>query len=169
MWDRFIGHAMAPLTVGGIDQLPTSGDPRVAVAVGATLAVVVVLAAWAWGGRPRPDGWAVLAEWSAVFIVAALFGPVAWKHYLVALLLPNTLLFAVWRSPDLPRPLRQAAGGVLLGAFLIGGLTAPGFLGMGLAERLEMASVITVSSLLILGAMLWLRPRLMMAGPRPGG
>jgi alpha-1,2-mannosyltransferase len=167
MWDRFIGHAMAPFTVGGIDQLPTSGDPAVVRAVAVTLAVVAVLAAWAFRGRPRSDSWAILAEWSAVFIVSALFGPVAWKHYLVALLLPNTLLFAVWRRSDLPAPVRRAAGGVLLGALLVGGLTAPGFLGMGIAERLEMASVITVSSLAILGAMLWLRPRLLGEVGRP--
>jgi hypothetical protein len=160
MWDRFIGHGLAPLTVGGIDRLPTSGDPRVVAAVGATLAVVVGLALLAFRGRPRPEGWAALAEWSAVFIVAAVFGPVAWKHYLLALLLPNALLFAAWRSSRLPAATRRTAGAVLVTAFLVGGLTAPGFLGMGLAERLEMASVITLSSLVVLGGMLWLRPRL---------
>jgi alpha-1,2-mannosyltransferase len=163
MWDRFIGHDLAPLTVGGIHNLPRSGDPWVVVAVAATLAVVAGLALWACHGRPRPDGWAALAEWSAVFIVSALFGPVAWKNYLVALLLPNTLLFAVWWSSDLPRAVRRAAGAALLGAFLIGGLTAPGFLGKGLAERLEMASAITVAGLVVLGGMLWLRPRLVAA------
>lgn len=160
MWDRVLGHALVPLTVGGIDRLPRSGDPRVVVAVAATLAVVVLLALRAFRGRPRPTSAAALAEWSVVFIVATLFGPVAWKHYLTVLLLPNTLLFAAWRSPDLPPPTRRVAGGVLLASFLIGGLTAPGFLGMALAETLGMASVITVATLVLLGGLLWLRPRL---------
>jgi alpha-1,2-mannosyltransferase len=163
MWDRFIGHDLAPLSVGGIHNLPRSGDPSVVVAVAATLAVVGGLALWACRGRPRPDGWAVLAEWSLVFIVSSLFGPVAWKNYLVVLLLPNTLLFAVWRAADLPPALRRTAGSVLIAAFVIGGLTAPGLLGKGLAERLEMASVITLGGLVVLGGMLWLRPRLALA------
>ncbi len=92
--------------------------------------------------------------------MAALFGPVSWKAYLVVLLLPNTLLFAVWRSPGIDAALRRSAGAVLLASFLIGGLTAHGVVGRAIAERLEMTSVVTVGALVLLAGLLWLARRL---------
>ena len=165
MWDRLLGHHMLPFAVRGADEIPESGDPLPLVAVALSLAVVALLALWAFRGRSRPDGWAMLAEWSVVFIVAALFGPVAWKAYLVVLLLPNALLFAVWRSPGIDAATRRSAGAVLLVSFLIGGLTAHGVVGRAIAERLEMTSVVTVGTLVLLGGLLWLAPRLPAGAP----
>jgi alpha-1,2-mannosyltransferase len=164
MWDRLLGHGLWPLGAPGVDDLPGSGAvlPRVAVAV--SLAVVIGLAFAAFRGRPRPDGWAALAEWSAVFVVAAVFGPVSWKSYLVVGLLPTTLLFAVWRSAGLDGRTRAGAGRVLLAVFLLGGLTAPGLVGRAAAERLEMSSVVTLAALVLLGGVLRLRARLPLAG-----
>src|SRR6185295_11093714 len=108
-----------------------------------------------------------LAEWSAVFVVAAVFGPVSWKSYLVVGLLPTTLLFAVWRSAGLDGRTRAGAGRVLLAVFLLGGLTAPGLIGRAAAERLEMSSVVTLAALALLGGILWLRARLPPAGRDP--
>lgn len=160
MWDRLLGHRLWPLTAPGIDDLPESGARIVGLAVIASLAVVIALALLAFRGHPRPGGWAALAEWSAVFVVAALFGPVSWKSYLVVCLLPNTLLFAIWRSPALDARTRRWAGATLLGAFVLGGLTAPGLVGRTLAERLEMTSIVTAAALVLLGGVLWVRARL---------
>jgi alpha-1,2-mannosyltransferase len=167
MWDRFLGHRMAPFATRGADEVPDSGEPAVRLATALTLVVVAALALRAFG-RGRPAGRARLAEWSVVFVVAALFGPVAWKAYLVVLLLPNALLYAVWRDPAVDSRTRRAAGGVLLAAFLIGGLTAHGLVGRAVAERLEMTSAVTTATLVLLGGLLWLRPRLAADGPRPG-
>jgi hypothetical protein len=166
MWDRFLGHRLPPLGVRGADEVPASGDPLVVIAVMLSLVVVVGLALRAFGSRP-PDGWPRLCEWSVVFVVAALFGPVSWKAYLVVLLLPNTLLFAVWRSPAIESRLRRVAGGVLVAAFVLGGLTAHGLVGAPLAERLEMTSTVTLATLVLLGGLLWLRPRLPAGTPAP--
>jgi hypothetical protein len=159
MWDRFVGHGLAPLA-GSIDRLPPSRDPVVAVAVAATLAAVAPWALVAFRDRPGRDDWRALAEWSVVLIVATLFGPVAWKHYLVVLLLPTTLLFAVWRAAPLPARTRRVAGGVLLASFLIGGATGAGMIGFEPADTLGMSSAITVATLVLLGGVLWLRSRL---------
>jgi hypothetical protein len=169
MWDRLLGHHMLPLAVRGADEIPESGDPIPLLAATLSLAVVVGLALRVFRWEARPDGWAGLAEWSVVFIVAALFGPVSWKAYLVVLLLPHTLLFAVWRAHAVDPRTRRVAGAVLLASFLLGGLTAHGLVGRALAERLEMASVVTVGALAVLGGLLWLRPRLPGASGMNGG
>jgi alpha-1,2-mannosyltransferase len=170
MWDRFLGHRMAPFATRGADDVPASGEQAVLVAVALTLVVVAALALRAFGCS-RPAGRARLAEWSVVFVVAALFGPVSWKAYLVVLLLPNALLYAVWRDPAVDARTRRVAGGVLLAAFAIGGLTAHGLVGRAVAERLEMTSVVTLATLLLLGGLLWLHPRLAadQAGQSPAG
>lgn len=160
MWDRFLGQHMLPFSVRGADELPESGEPLVLVAVALSLAVVTVLVLRVFRAPSGRDGWGAVAEWSIVFIVAALFGPVSWKAYLVVLLLPNALLFAVWRSPRVAARTRRVAGGVLLVAFVIGGLTAHGLVGRAVAETLEMTSVVTMAALVLLGGLLWLRPRL---------
>jgi hypothetical protein len=114
----------------------------------------------AWRGRPRPDSWAALAEWSAVFLASAIFGPVAWKSYLIVTLLPNTLLFAVCLSPRMDARTRAGAAAVLVVAFVLGGLPMPGLVGEAVAERLEMSSTVTLAALVLLGGVLWLRARL---------
>jgi hypothetical protein len=160
MWDRLLGHGLWPLAAPGIDDLPESGARIVVLAVAVSLCLVIAVALVAFRGDPRPDGWAALAEWSTVFVVAALFGPVSWKSYLVVCLLPNTLLFAIWRSPGLDARTRRGAGTALLAAFVVGGVTAPGLVGRPLAERLEMTSAVTVAALVLLAGILWVRSRL---------
>jgi len=159
MWDRFLGHHLVPFTARGADEIPESGEPVALVAVAVTLGIVALLALRAFRRRTGPAGWPMLAEWSVVFVVAALFGPVTWKAYLVVLLLPNTLLFAAWRDPAVDAESQRTAGAVLLVAFLLGGLTAHGIVGRAVAERLEMTSMVTVAALVLLGGLLWLAPR----------
>jgi hypothetical protein len=159
MWDRFIGHGLPAFTGSGINDLPESGNSLVPVAVAGTAIVVGALSLWAFRNQSS-DRWSDLAEWSIVFIVGALFGPVSWKAYLVVLLLPITLLFAAWRSPGIDARTRRTLGTVLLASFLMGGLTSPGFIGKTLAGTLEMAAFPTLSGLLVLGGCLLLRAHL---------
>lgn len=159
MWDRFLGHRMLPLAVGGVNDVPASGTVWVSAAVVGSLAVVTVLALVLFRGQPEREGWATLAEWSVVFIVSAIFAPVTWKAFLVVLLLPNALLFAVWRHSGLHAATRRTAGWLLLVAFVIGTLPSPGLVGKWLAGALEMTSAVTISALVLLGSSLWLRAR----------
>jgi hypothetical protein len=159
MWDRFIGHGMRPFVTAGISFVPESGDARAIAATVASLGLVTLLALWIFRRPAAPSGWAMLSEWSVVFIVSVLFGMVCWKAYLVVLLLPNTVLFAAWRSARTPARERRIIGGVLLAAFVLGALPSPGFVGKALAGTLEMASLPTMATLVLLGGLLWFRAR----------
>ena len=160
MWDRLLGHGMLPFTVRGIPMVPASDAPAVAVAMLVSCAIVTGLALWLFRGTAHPDGWVSLAEWSVVFLVGALFAPVCWKAYLVVLLLPNTLLFAAWRSARLDDRIRRVAGRALACSVVLGALPSPGFVGTTLADMLEMSSAVTLSALVVLGASFWLRAKL---------
>jgi hypothetical protein len=160
MWDRLLGHGLRPLATPGIDDLPGSGAPLPFAALLVSAALVAAGALVAWRGRPRPDGWTALAEWSAVLLAGAVFGPVTWKSYLIVALLPNTLLFAVCLASRLDAVTRGGAALVLAVAFVLGGLPMPGLVGEALAERLEMSSAVTLAALVLLGGVLWLRARL---------
>lgn len=153
MWDRIVGHGLVPFAVRGFDDLPRSGNPVVALLLAASLAVVLALAWWACRsgntGHPRAE----LAEWSIVFLVASLFGTVAWKAYLVVLLLPNALLLAVWLDPAATPGLRRIARWTVLTAFVLGVLTTDGLWGRAIGGQLEMGSVVTLASLAMLGGL----------------
>jgi hypothetical protein len=156
MWARLIADGMARFGTAGINDRPELGATLLMVAVAASLAVVTLSALWIFRGAARPDGWTALAEWSVVFIVGAIFGPVCWKAYLVVLLLPNTLLFAVWRSPQVDARTRRTTGAILVVAYLIGAFPSPGFVGETVASFLERASGVTVAALILLAGTLWL-------------
>jgi hypothetical protein len=168
MLDRLIGHGMAPLSEPGRNGVPASGDPWVTVALAAVVLVVALLGVRTFRGWIAPGGWAAQAEWSIVFLCAAIFGPVAWKAYLVVLLLPNTLLFAVARARPLAGPTRAVAGIALGLSFALAQLASRPLVGKWTADALEMSSVVTVAALVMLAGLFWTRARL---GPNvgPGG
>jgi hypothetical protein len=160
MWDRVVGHGLVPFAVAGFDDLAKSGDPLVTLLLGLSLAATLALAWLAFRTGDADDPRAELAEWSVVFLVASLFGTVAWKAYLVVLLLPNTLLVAVWRDPAAAPALRTVARRTVWWAFALGVLTTDGLWGRAIGARLEMGSVITAAALVMLGGLLALRRRL---------
>ena len=168
MWDRIVGHGLVPFAVPGFNELRPSGDPRVTLALALSLAAVTVLALWTFGAGSPDERRARLAEWSIVFLLAALFGTVAWKAYLVVMLLPAMLLYEVWRSPDAAPDLRRGAALTLAASFVLGGLTSDDLIGTSLAWRLEMGSIVTLAALVQLGGLLWLRWRLTRDGVPPG-
>src|SRR5262249_28872702 len=89
MWDRFLGHGCIPLLSPGTIYLEMSRAPGVRIAWIATVAVTGLLMLLAFRGRPQRGSIGSVLEWSVIFVVSAIIGPVGWKHYLVVLLLPN--------------------------------------------------------------------------------
>ncbi len=160
MWDRILGHGIVPFTVGGFNDLAPSRSPAVAIASVLSLAVVAAAVLWSFRPRGAGDPRAELIEWGVVFVVASLFGTVMWKAYLVVLLLPNALLVDAWRSSDLDAATRKGALGIALVAFALGVLTTDQLIGSAPAGRLEMGSIVTLSALVVLAGLLWLRRRI---------
>jgi len=164
MWDRLIGWGMVPfmhrVTVG----LPASGNPIVRVASILSLAIVALVSVWVFRKEPRDRfrgrvTWGELAEWSIVFIVGTLFGTVSWNAFLVVLLLPNALLFAVWRSP-IDQKTRRIALAAMIVSFALSVISTPGFVGHTFAVILEMSSIITMAVLILLWGLFVVRTQL---------
>jgi hypothetical protein len=167
MLDRFLGHGISPGHAPVLDALPESGDPSVQCAMVGVLVLLTASVCWLFRGPEEADSPASLAEYSVVFIVSALFGPLAWKAYLVVLLCPSTLLVGLLQDARLPRATQRVVVGALAIYFVLAGLTTPGLLGKHLAGTLEMLSTTTVATLVLLLLLLWLRPRLRADIPLP--
>ena len=140
-------------------RLQESGNPTVRIAWLVTLLALSGLVLYRFRGGAPAGRRAMLTEWSVVFLVSVLFGPVAWKHYFVVLLLPVALFFAIWRGSDTAPRSRKTVGAVLFSSALLGLFTSQDIFGKSLAVRLQMGSVATLSVLVMLGGLLWLRRR----------
>lgn len=159
MIDRIVGHGFVPLLDPAITHVQASGSSMVTyVAIGA-LVLVAAIGLWLFRGPYRPHERAAHAEWSVVFLVAALFGTVTWKHYLVVLLLPAALFVATWRDSRVPAPFAHRLQVVYWLAFAMSVATASDLTGRAVASRLEMASLPTMMALMILAALFWYRAR----------
>ena len=163
MVDRYIGHGFTLLRAGAENFVSESGNPMVMVVTVVTLLIITAAALLLFRGRQGPDSPASMAEYSVVFIVSALFGPLAWKAYLVVLLCPCMLLVALLRQGALRDTDRRVTVAALTTYFVLAGLTTPGLLGKRVAGALEMLSVTTIGTLVLLCVLLWLRPRLRQA------
>ena len=160
MLDRFAGHHLMPLTSPGVDGLPASGAPIVTLLWLAAVLIALGLSIALFRGQASPHSPTTLAEWSVVLIVAAVFGTVSWKAYLVVLLLPNAVLYKAWRSPASDRHTRRVCGTLLILAFVIGSAHSRDLVGRDLSGRLEMSSCVTLAALLLLGGVFWYRHQL---------
>jgi hypothetical protein len=157
MWDRILGYGYIPFAVPGTFMLPLSGARSAKLAWEITCAVAVALGAIACRGTPRPGSrWAQL-EWAIVFVAATILSPLTRKPYLVVLLLPYALLYAAWRSTDLDARTRRVLRNVMFTSFALSLPTMHDLIGKSLAVRLEMGSVVTYGSLIMLGGLLWYR------------
>lgn len=168
--DRWLGHHLT-LAVPEFQHLPESGNPAVRIAWLITLVALTGLVLYQFRGRLPPGRRATLTEWSVVFLVSVLFGPMAWKHYFLVLLLPSSLFFAIWRGSDTDPRSRRIVGAVLFTSALLGLFTSHDLFGKPLAVRLEMGSVATLSVLVMFGGLLWLRrqPALLMDPGKENG
>jgi hypothetical protein len=159
MWDRVLGYGYIPFAVPGTFILPLSGARSAKLAWELTCAVVAVLAVIACRGTPRPGSrWAQI-EWAIVFVAATILSPLTRKPYLVVLLLPYALLYAAWRSADLDARTRRVLRNVMFVSFALSVPTMHDVIGKSLAVRLEMGSIVTYGSLIMLGGLLWYRSR----------
>jgi len=160
MWDRFLGHGIVPFVSPGTFFLPMSGDPCVRIAWMLSIAFTAVVVLFAFRGHPPLGSVSSRLEWSVVFLISAIFGPVGWKHYLVVLILANALLYALYRSEELEAGTRRALGAVLLIYFLLSLATSHDLVGRSLAQRFETGAVITYAALILLAGLLWIRYQL---------
>ncbi len=159
MLDRMVGHHLVPFTVPGYNELTPSGSPAVGLALAGSLAIVAGLGLWLFRGPYDSARRATMAEWCTVVLVASLFGTVAWKAYLVVLLLPMALFVATWRDPSVEPAFGARLRALTWLAFALGMLANDDLVGQRLAWRLEMGSLLTIMALLILGTLFWYRRR----------
>jgi Glycosyltransferase family 87 len=159
MWDRIFGYGYIPFAVPGTFILPLSGARSAKLAWEITCAIVGVLAVIAFRGTPQPGSRWAQVEWAAVFVAATVLSPLARKSYFVVLLLPYALLYAAWRSTDLDPRARRVLRNVIFVSFALSVPTMHDLIGKSLAVRLEMGSVVTYGSLIMLGGLLWYRSR----------
>jgi hypothetical protein len=157
MWDRILGYGYVPFAVPGTFMLPLSGARSAKLAWEITCAIAAVLALIACRGTPRPDSRWAQVEWAAVFVASTILGPLTRKPYLVVLLLPYALLYSAWRSTDLDERTRRILRNVMFVSFALSIPTMHDVIGKSLAVRLEMGSVVTYGSLVMLGGLLWYR------------
>jgi hypothetical protein len=154
MWDRIIGYGIVPFMDKVNHGFPVSGNPIARIASILSLAIVTIISVWTFQ-KPSVDRfrgcvpWARLVEWSVVFIVGALFGPVTWNAFLVVLLLPNALLFAVSRSA-MDQKTRKIALAVMVISFSLSLVSTPGIVGHTFTVILHMSSIITIAVLIML-------------------
>lgn len=159
MWDRILGYGYIPFVVPGTFMLPLSGARSAKLAWEFTCAVTAVLGFLAFRGEPSPDSRWAQVEWAAVFVGSTILSPLTRKPYLVVLLLPYALLYAALRANDLDTRTRQALRIVMFACFALSVPTMHDLIGKSLAVRLEMGSVVTYGSLIMLGGLLWYRSR----------
>jgi hypothetical protein len=157
MWDRILGYGYIPFAVPGTFMLPLSGARSAKLAWEITCAIAAALGAIACRGTPRPDSRWAQVEWAIVFVAATILSPLTRKPYLVVLLLPYALLYAAWRSTDLDARTRRVLRNVMFASFVLSLPTLHDLIGKSLAVRLEMGSVVTYGSLIMLGGLLWYR------------
>jgi hypothetical protein len=159
MWDRILGYGYLPFTVPGTFDLAMSGARGATIAWEITCAIAAVLVLIAFRGTPRPDSWWAQIEWAVVFVGGTILSPLTRKPYLVVLLLPYALLYAGWRSREIEPRTRRILRNVMFVSFALSIPTMHDVIGTSLAVRLEMGSVVTYGSLVMLGGLLWYRSR----------
>ncbi len=157
MWDRILGYHLIPFAAPGEFFLPLSGARSAKLAWEITCALIVVLGAIAFRGTPRPASRQAQIEWAVVFVAATILSPLTRKPFLVVLLLPYALLYAAWHSTDLDARTRRVMRNVMFASFALSIPTLHDVIGKSLAMRLEMGSVVTFGSLIMLCGLLWYR------------
>jgi hypothetical protein len=159
MWDRILGYGYIPFAVAGTFVLPLSGARSAKLAWEITCIVAAILGLVACRGTPRPGSRWEQVEWAMVFVAATILSPLTRKTYLVVLLLPYALLYAAWRSSDLDPHTRRILRNVMFASFALSIPTMHDLIGKSLAVRLEMGSIVTYGSLIMLGGLMWYRSR----------
>ncbi len=159
MWDRILGYGYIPFAVPGTFVLPMSGSRGATIAWEISCVIAALLGAIAFRGTPQPGSRWAQVEWAIVFVAATILSPLTRKPYLVVLLFPYALLYAAWHSADLYPRTRRVLRNVMFVSFALSVPTMHDVIGKSLAVRLEMGSIVTYGSLVMLGGLLWYRSR----------
>ena len=159
MWDRILGYRYLPFMAPGTFMLPLSGARSAKLAWEITCAILAAVGAIAFRRTPLPNSRWAQVEWAAVFVAATILSPLTRKPYLVVLLFPYALLYAAWHSTDLAWRDRRILRNAIFVSFALSLPTLHDLIGKSLAVRLEMGSVVTYGSLILLGSLLWYRSR----------
>lgn len=156
MFDRYLGHGVVPFATEEASYLPEAAGSAARIATWILLGILGIVALWRFRGPCAPAGHVAVTEWSIVFLVGAYGGPVCWKSYLVVLLLPLALLYAVRHVWEVKASTRWLAAWLLVAAFVLLTLPTRDLIGRWLAVQLEMGSVYTLGGLVLLGGLFWL-------------
>jgi len=146
--------------LAAFDRLLDAGPHAARTATLVVLGLLAALALVRFRGPSAPDGRRAIVEWSIVFVVGAIGGPVCWKSYLVVFLLPFAILFAAWRTWEVSRRTRRLAFALLVACLLLTTLPSRDLIGRAAAVRLETASVFTIGALLLVAGLFVLHGRL---------
>ncbi len=165
MWDRYVGLGVVPFVTEPSHAVASSGQVLPQVLTLATMAAAALAALWRFRGTQPADGPRAVVEWSIVLLVGASFGPVSWKAYLVVLLVPYALLFALRRRTDLSAGVRGWCTLLLVIGLVFTTLPTRDLLGRTLTRHLETGSVFAIGVLLLIAGLFVLHARLPASTP----
>jgi alpha-1,2-mannosyltransferase len=169
MIERSVVYGIVPWHVHAKESLTALDSDAVHLATLGLSGIIAIWAALVFRGAHAPDSWPVLVEYGVVFIVSSIFGPVAWKSYLVVLLFPVTVVVGLIVRRVLPQRERCLAIVVLASFFALAAMPSQALFGKRLAWTIDMLSGPVFGSLGLLVYLLWLRMRLALPTGENGG
>jgi alpha-1,2-mannosyltransferase len=166
MIERSVVYGIVPWHVRATDPLSALDSGAVLLADFGLIGAIAIWGALVFRGAHAPDSWPVLVEYGVVFIASSIFGPVAWKSYLVVLLFPVTVVVGLIKRRLLPEGERRLAIVVLASFFALAAMPSQSLFGKRIAETIDMLSGPLFGSLGLLVYLLWLR--MLLALPTEG-
>jgi hypothetical protein len=160
MIERSLVYGIGPWHVRSEDPLYALHSGAVLLATLTLIGAIAIWGALVFRGAFAPGSWSVLVEYGVVFIVSSIFGPVAWKSYLVVLLFPVTVVVGLVVRRVLPQGERRLAIAVLASFFALAGMPSQALFGKRSSWTIDMLSGPVFGSLGLLVYLLWLRMRL---------
>jgi alpha-1,2-mannosyltransferase len=160
MVERSVVYDIVPLHVRVTDSLSAVDSHAVLLATLGLIGAIAIWAALVFRETDAPGSWPVLVEYGVVFIASSIFGPVAWKSYLVVLLFPVTVVVGLIRRRLLPESERRLAIVALASFFALAAMPSQGLFGKRIARTIDMLSGPVFGSFGLLVYLLWLRMRL---------
>jgi hypothetical protein len=157
--DRWFGHGITSfISLSEThDVVWMSGSPYVMLAKCGLLVLVGLLGIWLFRGPYDRSARATVAEWSTVFLVAAILGTQTWKAYLVVLLLPMTLFVATWQDQNVQLSFRRK---LLVLTWLAAVLSLAGagdLFPANIVAQVSLASIVSLTGAYVLGMLFWYR------------
>lgn len=178
MVDRYVGHEVLANTdiLSSDAHLTASGDPLVMpITIALWVLVVVAFILVSRKSGRDPASYDATVEFAMILVIVPLISPtLSWTHYFVFMLLGHAVLWRAAMSPVRSGSGQEVEGGdgaealldagerrtirVLLAvSFVLGTLASASVVGSTLARRLQLLSIVTVSAMVALAALCYLR------------